>query len=177
MTTYSMHLTHPSLRKGSPFLRRTDLPTDGIGYWLFQKHCQCPSNEIFCCQAGWKVTLVGSRFTHPAVEGEALAVADALDKARLGCSNLIIAVDHKPLLKLFGDRSLEDIPNTRLRNSRRRPCVIALGWCTYQGSGTTPAMPFPVTHPETENLNASTSRMTVPPLPTSQPTDPHNAPG
>ena len=65
---------------------------------------------------------MGSRFTHPRytpVEGEALAVADALDKARhfeLGCSDLIVAVDHKPLLKLFGDRSLEDIPNTRLRN-------------------------------------------------------------
>ena len=51
----------------------------------------------FCCNDGWKVTLV-----------------DALDKARycvLGCEDLIIAVDHKPLLKIFGDRSLEDIPN------------------------------------------------------------------
>ena len=74
--------------------------------------------EPFCCRTGWKITLVGSRFTHAAesryapVEGEALAVADALDKARffvLGCSNLIIAVDHKPLLKVFGDRSLEEI--------------------------------------------------------------------
>ena len=56
----------------------------------------------------------GLSLTHPAesryapVEGGALAVADALDKARhfvLGCS--IVAVDHKPLLKLFGDRSLK----------------------------------------------------------------------
>jgi len=40
-----------------------------------------------------------------------LAVADSLDKARffvLGCSQLIIAVDHKPLLKVLGDRSLEN---------------------------------------------------------------------
>jgi len=40
------------------------------------------------------------------VEGEALAVADALDKAHyfvLGSEELIIAVNHKPLLKLFGD--------------------------------------------------------------------------
>ncbi len=81
----------------------TDWSKDGIGYWLFQKHCQCPSREIFCCQEGWRVTLVGSRFTHPVesryapVEGEALAVADALDKARhfvLGCSDLVVAVDH-----------------------------------------------------------------------------------
>ena len=57
------------------------------------------------------------------IEGEALAVADALDKARhfvLGCSNLVVAVDHKPLCKLFGDRSLEDIPNTRLRNLKEK---------------------------------------------------------
>ena len=65
------------------------------------------------------------------VEGEALAVADALDKARhfvLGCSDLQIAVDHKPPLKLFGDRSLEDISNTRLRNLKHY--ATDSGWCT-----------------------------------------------
>ena len=45
------------------------------------------------------------------IEGEVLAVADALDIAShfqivLGCKNLTVAVDHKPLLKIFGDRSL-----------------------------------------------------------------------
>ena len=57
------------------------------------------------------------------MEGEALAVADALDRARhfvLGCRDLTIAVDHKPLLKLFGDRCLEDIPNPRLRNIKEK---------------------------------------------------------
>ena len=37
-------------------------------------------------------------------KGEALAVADALDKARyfvLGCKTLTIAVEHIPLLRLF----------------------------------------------------------------------------
>ena len=71
---------------------------------------------------GWKITLVGSRFTHASesryapIEDEALAVADALDKARhfvLGCRNLTIAVDHEPLLKIFGDRSLDHISNAR----------------------------------------------------------------
>ncbi len=38
----------------------------GIGYWLFQKHCTCPSNDLFCCKSGWKITLVGSRITHAA---------------------------------------------------------------------------------------------------------------
>ncbi|CAC5401121.1 unnamed protein product [Mytilus coruscus] len=85
-------------------------------------------SEPFCCNKGWRITLVGSRFTHPAesryarVEGEALAVVDTLDKARyfvLGC-DLIIAVDHKPLLKIFSDRSLEDISNSRLRNLKEK---------------------------------------------------------
>ena len=111
--------------KSKPTCLATDWSKTGIGFWLFQKHCHCPSTEPFCCCTGWKVTLVGSRFTHAAescyapVEGEALAVADALDKARffvLGCSDLIIAVDHKPLLKVFSDRSLEEISNARLRN-------------------------------------------------------------
>ena len=113
--------------------RTTCLATDwskvGIGFWLFQKHCNCPNTKLFCCPPGWKITLVGSRFTHSAesryapIEGEALAVADALNKARyfvLGCDDLIVAVDHKPLLKVFGDRSLDEISNTRLRNLKEK---------------------------------------------------------
>ena len=107
----------------------TDWSKSGVGFWLFQKHCTCIDTKPFCCKSGWKITLVGSRFTNPAesryapVEGEALAAVYALDKARyfvLGCANLIVAVDHKPLLKLFGDRSLEDIPNSRLRNLKEK---------------------------------------------------------
>ena len=115
--------------KTKPTCLATDWSRDGIGFWLFQKHCLCSSTDLFCCRYGWKITLVGSRFTHPAesryapIEGEALAVADALDKARhfvLGCANLIIAVDHKPLLKIFGDRSLDQISNPRLRNLKEK---------------------------------------------------------
>ena len=77
-----------------PTCLATDWSKTGIGFWLFQKHCTCPETNLLCCSDGWQITLVGSRFTHPAesryapVEGEALAVADALDKARffvLGC--------------------------------------------------------------------------------------------
>lgn len=73
--------------------------------------------------------MVGSRFTHAAesryapIEGEALAVTDAQDKACyfvLGCGDLIVAVDHKPLLKLLGDRALDDIPNPRLRKVKEK---------------------------------------------------------
>ena len=38
---------------------------------------------------------------------------------RRPCKNLTIAVDHRPLLKIFGDRSL-DISNTRLRNLKEK---------------------------------------------------------
>ena len=107
----------------------TDWSKTGIGFWLFQKHCNCLGNKPFCCRDGWKITLAGSRFTHPAesryapVEGEALAVADALNKARyfvISCEKLTLAVDHKPLLKIFGDRSLDEISNTRLRNLKEK---------------------------------------------------------
>ena len=115
--------------RSKPTCLATDWSKTGIGFWLFQKHYHCPFTEPFCCSTGWKVTLVGSRFTYAAesryapVEGEALAVADALDKARffvLGCSDLIIAVDHKPLLKVFSDRSLEEISNARLRSLKEK---------------------------------------------------------
>ena len=115
--------------KSRPTCLATDWSKNGLGYWLLQKHCQCPSSSPFCCKTGWRITLVGSRFTSGAesryapIEGEALAVVDALDKARhfvLGCSNLIIAVDHKPLLKVFSNRSLDDIPKPRLRNLKEK---------------------------------------------------------
>ncbi|VDI04801.1 Hypothetical predicted protein [Mytilus galloprovincialis] len=115
--------------KSKPTCLATDWSKSGLGFWLFQKHCNCQKILPFCCNEGWKITLVGSRFTHGAesryapVEGEALAVVDALDKARyfvLGCEELIIAVDHKPLLKIFGDRLLDQISNTRLRNLKEK---------------------------------------------------------
>lgn len=49
------------------------------------------------------------------MEREALAIADTLDKASffiLGCIDQIITVKQKPLLKVFGDQSLEDISDT-----------------------------------------------------------------
>ena len=112
-----------------PTCLATDWSKQGIGFLLLQKHCRCPLKKPFCCQTGWKTTLVGSRFTHAAesryapIEGEALAVAYALDATRhfvLGCADLIVAVDHKPLLKIFHDRALDNIPNARLRNLKEK---------------------------------------------------------
>ena len=64
-----------------------------------------------------------SRFCHTAeanyspVEGEALSASAALKKFKhfiLGCKDLVLVVDHKPLVKLLGDKRMEDIPNMRL---------------------------------------------------------------
>lgn len=98
--------------KTKPTCQAIDWSKHGIGYWLFQKHCSCPSYNLFCCKQVCKTTLVGSRFTHDAesryapIKGEALAEANTLDKTQhfvLGFKNLTIIVDQKPLLKIFGD--------------------------------------------------------------------------
>ena len=73
--------------------------------------------------------LTGRKFTTGAesryapVEGEALAVAWALGKSRhftLGNDKLIVLVDHKPLLKILGDRELVDIKNPRILNLKQK---------------------------------------------------------
>lgn len=108
---------------GKPTCLRPDWSTTGLGYFLSQKHCECEADVPGCCNDGWKITMAGSRFLKPcearyaAVEGEALAIQWSLDQTKyftLGCKNLIIVTDHKPLVKLFGDRTLDEISNTRL---------------------------------------------------------------
>ena len=83
-----------------------------IGYWLRQKYCSCESDKPDCCYSRWKITLADFGFLRAAkhlyapVEGEALAVAWVLENTKfftLGCDNLIVTTDHKPLVKIFGD--------------------------------------------------------------------------
>jgi len=102
---------------------RTDWSRSGIGYLLAQKHCHCKGGSYSCCPDGWRITLAGSRFLTPAeknyapIEGEALAVAWALKQTEFftqGCDNLVVVVDHKPLVKILGDRRLDEIENSRL---------------------------------------------------------------
>ena len=102
---------------------RPNWSTKGIGYFLSQKHCPCVSLTTGCCEDGWKITLAGSRFLASAeqryapIEGEALAVAWGLEQTKYftkGCDNLIVVTDHKPLVKIFGDHTLDELPNTRL---------------------------------------------------------------
>ena len=77
----------------------------------------------FCCKDGWRLALCGSRqlteteARYAPIEGEAMAVVWCLKKARLflmGCPNLTIVTDHKPLVRLFGDKELKDILNFKV---------------------------------------------------------------
>ena len=106
-----------------------DWSKDGVGYLLLQKHCQCTMVSPTCCENGWKVIYAGSRFTNKAesnyapTEGEALAVAWSLENPRLftlGCPNLVVATDHKPLLGIFNDRALDKISNPRVQSLKEK---------------------------------------------------------
>ena len=108
---------------------RTDWSKKGTGYYLLQKHCNCTTELPDCCPGGWRITLAGSRFLQSAeeryapIEGEALAVAWSLEQTRffsLGCDDLLVVTDHKPLVKLLGDRTLDEIRNTRLFRLKQR---------------------------------------------------------
>ena len=107
---------------------RTDWSKDGMGYHLLQKTCDCEGASPACCDR-WRTTLAGSRFNNGAesryapIEGEALAVAWALEQSKYftqGCHDLVVATDHKPLVALLGDKPLESVTNPRLFRIKQR---------------------------------------------------------
>ena len=107
----------------------TDWSKDGTGFLLTQKYCNCKRVAPHCCKDGWKLVLAGSKFNskpesnYAPIEGECLAVVRALHKCRyfvLGCENLVVATDHKPLVKILGDRNMEEICNPRLFKLKER---------------------------------------------------------
>ena len=142
----------------------TDFSTHGAGYFLLQKTCLCSSRTPTCCKTGWRLCLVGSRFLQPAetryapIEGEALAVAYALHQCRyfvLGCKDLIVATDHKPLLYVLNDRSLADIQNRRLQNIKEKTLSYRFTMCHVPGKkhlGPDAASRYPVGPAESLNL-------------------------
>ena len=114
--------------------RQTCLQPDwcqnGIGYLLLQKYCDCSLEKApVCCPDGWRLVYAGSRFTQVAeskyapTEGETLAVTWALNHAKnfiLGCPNLVVVTDHKPLLGFFNNRDLHSIHNPRVAKLKEK---------------------------------------------------------
>ncbi len=111
--------------RSRPTTAITDWSKEGVGFVVLQQYCNCSTVDTpFCCKGGWRLALCGSRHLTPAesgysaVEGEALAVVWCLQKARLfllrGCLNLCLVTDHRPLVKLLGNRALTDVTNPRL---------------------------------------------------------------
>ncbi len=103
--------------------RAFDRSKNGIGYFLSQKHCDCATALQGCCDDGWKITLAGSGFLAPteqryaSIECEALAVAWGLEQSRYftqSCDYLVVVTDHKHLVKILGDRTLDEINNSRI---------------------------------------------------------------
>ena len=57
------------------------------------------------------------------VEGEMISVAWGLEPSKYftqGCDNFLVVTDHKPLVKLLGDRTLDEITNSRLFRLKQR---------------------------------------------------------
>ena len=148
---------------------RPDFSNRGIGFFLLQQHCDCTSGIPECCPDGWKITLAGSRFLSSAekryapVEGEALAVAWGLEQTRyftMGCNDLIVATDHKPLVKIFGDRTLDEINNTRLFRLKQRTLPWNFSTIYLPGSSNLAAdaasrYPSPVNHEDYRQAECS----------------------
>jgi len=141
---------------------RSDWSKVGIGFYLCQKHCTCESEYPDCCDDGWKITLCGSRFLkdsetrYAAIEGEALAVAWALKQTKyftMGCDNLVVVVDHRPLTKLLGDPTLDEIPNPRLFSLKQRtlPWIYKICWLPGKGNSFSDATSR---HPASEDKQA-----------------------
>ena len=80
----------------------------------------------------WKIILAGSRFTKDAksqyapVEKEALALVYGQESCWvfvLGCLNLLVVVDHQPLVKIFWDQVLKNIKNPHLFNFKEQSLI------------------------------------------------------
>ena len=105
----------------------------------YQKYCDRDWTVTTCCPKGWKVTLAGSRFLRQAernywpTEGEMVEVVWSLDDMRfftLGCRELHIQTDHRALVKLLGNKRLEDIDNRRLVNLKEKTMAwnFSISW-------------------------------------------------
>ena len=109
---------------------QTDWSEKGVGYLLLQQHCSCPCTSAqTCCLEGWHLVFTGSQFTTQAdsqyapTYGQCLAISWSLNNACrfiLGCKELIVVTDHKPLLGILNSTEIYSIPNPRLQSLKEK---------------------------------------------------------
>ena len=61
------------------------------------------------------------------IEGEALALVYGLKRSRmfvLGCPHVFVVTDHRPLVKIFGDKELEKIDNPRVFDLKEKTLMF-----------------------------------------------------
>ena len=144
----------------------SDWSQAGIGFVIMQKHCKCKDigDSSLCCVKGWKPVLCHSRhltekeMRFRPIEGEALAVDWALKKGRLflqGNDNFDIIVDHKPLLKIFGDKPLHEIENPILQNFKERSLTYTFKMRYIKGikNHANTLSRYPVSEPDKEDID------------------------
>ena len=116
-----------------PMCLQTDWIKTGIGYLLLFRSCSNDHAQL-CCSDGWRLVFASSRFLTPTesrylqTEGETLAVVWSLENAKsfvLGCQNLIDVMDHKPLLGIFDNREISNIPSPRISSLKENSLCYA----------------------------------------------------
>lgn len=116
-------LTSPPILKQFDPTLETDLQTDasrihGLGFALLQKH----NDRWHLVQCGSRV-LSSAESRYAMVELELLAVTWALQKCRLyllGLPFFKISVDHKPLIPILNQKTLDEIENQRLQRLKEK---------------------------------------------------------
>ena len=120
-----------------------------------------PSGLLF----QWMASNSRSRFLSSAeqryapIDGETLAVAWGLEQTKYftqGGDNLVVVTDHKPLTKIFGDQTLDEISNTRLFRLKQRTLMWRFDIAHLPGS-TNIAADAASRHPATSEFFATIS--------------------
>ena len=68
-----------------------------------------------------------SEMNYKPIEGEALALVYGLKRSRmfvLGCPHVFVVTDHRPLVKIFGDKELEKIDNPRVFDLKEKTLMF-----------------------------------------------------
>ena len=124
--------------------------------------CAIESDPL-CCEGGWKpvycnsITLTPEEANYAPIEGEGLAVAWALKKARLfllGHPKFTLYVDHSPLVRIFGSKSLADIDNIRLQKQKEKILAYTFDIKYLEGikNHANTFSRYPVNHPDEDDI-------------------------